>query len=195
VGGWNPSYLPEFDDPEEAAETAYAGDRYYAQDELVTRRNAEVVRETYGSGTPHRSCEALSARQDQPNTQVRDLSNEWWVPVHFPRSDYLMKVDTGARVNVISVADLSRLGYDMRDLVPSGICLVGFNRVVVQPRGQLQVKVRVNGSSFHTNFHVVDQCNSPLLCLRDAERARLVHIAAAYTPAAVAESKTAPGTY
>jgi hypothetical protein len=106
-----------------------------------------------------------------------------------------MKVDTGACVNVISVVDLSRLEFVMRDLVPSNICLVGFNRVVVQPRGQLQAKVRVNGNSFHTTFHVVHQCNSPLLCLQDAERAGLVRVALSYMPATVAESKTAPGTY
>jgi hypothetical protein len=42
---------------------------------------------------------------------------------------------------------------------------VGFNRAVVQPRGQLQASIHVNGNSFDTVFHVVDQCNSPLLCL------------------------------
>ncbi len=106
-----------------------------------------------------------------------------------------MKVDTGARVNVMSVADLSRLGLTMRDLTPSNICLVGFNRVIVQPRRQFRSKVRVNGNSFETVFHVVDKCKSPLLCLRDAERAGLVHVATSYTSAMIAESKTAPGPY
>ncbi len=54
------------------------------------------------------------------------------------------------------------------------------------------MKVRV---IFETVFHVVDKCNSPLLCLRDAERAGLVRVETSYTPATIVESKTAPGTY
>ncbi len=82
----------------------------------MTTGGSQVVRATYGLGTPHGQCEATTTSQE-----VHDWSNEWWFPVHFPRSDYLMKVDTGARVNVMSIADLSRLGFTMRDLTPSNM--------------------------------------------------------------------------
>ncbi len=65
----------------------------------------------------------------------------------------------------------------------------------MQPRGQFQAKVQVNGDSFTTTFHVVDKCNSPLLCMRDVERAELVRVAPSYVPATIAETETAPGMY
>jgi hypothetical protein len=89
----------------------------------------------------------------------------------------LLKVDTGARVNVLSVADLARLGYSICDLLPATVFLVGFNKAVVRLLGRLRVRIRVNKRSFETDFHVVKTCNSPLLCLRDADRAGLVRVA------------------
>jgi hypothetical protein len=74
------------------------------------------------------------------------------------------------------------------------VYLVGFNCVVVHPVGQLSVLVKVNGKTFETTFHVVELCNSPLLCLRDAKRAGLVCIAEPVV-AGVDEYKMAPGTY
>jgi hypothetical protein len=46
VGRWHPSYLPEFDQAEGAAETAYSGG-YYAQEELAMFDSSPVVRETH----------------------------------------------------------------------------------------------------------------------------------------------------
>ncbi len=177
--GWNPSYLPEFPQPDVAAEVAYADE--------VEATFPPQERLTYGLGSPHRQ-----AAIDDATVRTSCAHSDWWTPIHFPRCDYLIKVDTGARVNVISVADLSRLGYMLRDLVPSSVYLVGFNRAVVRPLGQLIVRVTVNNRSFDSCFHVVERCNSPLLCLRDAERAGLVCVS---QPVVVGESNTAPGTY
>lgn len=143
----------------------------------------EPFRGTYGRGDPHRQTAHTG---EAAVKQVRD-ANEWWVPIHFPGGDYLIKVDTGARVNVLSVADMSRLGYSYTDLKRSSVYLVGFNRAVVQPRGQLHARVRVNGAVFDTVFQVVEQCNSPLLCLRDAARAGLVTIGTSAQPEPVSE--------
>jgi hypothetical protein len=145
---------------------------------------------TYGLGFPHHQ-EVL---EEADTATVRDSNFDWWTPIHFPCCDYLIKVDMGARVNEISMADLSHLGYTLRDLSPSTVFLVGFNRAIVRPMGQLEVPVRVNGRSFYATFHVVERCNSPLLCLRDAERAGLVNISSPVV-ASVSESNTAPGTY
>ncbi len=70
------------------------------------------------------------------------------------------------------------------DLQPTSVFLVGFNKAVVCPLGRLSVSLRVNNRAFDTEFHVVERCNSPLLCLRDADRAGLVRVA---PPPAVAE--------
>jgi hypothetical protein len=181
---WPQNYTPEFQDPAEAAEEAYASyyGGFYAQDELSVH-DARVGL-TYGHGIPHRRQHQVF---EAAPAQVETNFNEWWTPVHFSRADYLFKVDTGARVNVMSVADLSRIGFDFCDLAPSSVLLMGFNKAIVKPRGRLETQIRVNGVAFRTIFQVVDQCNSPLLCLRDAARAGLVTIASAYQPAPVSE--------
>ncbi len=161
MDAWQPSYLPEFDYAESGAASAYDENAFVQQDELLV---ADPGRQTYGPGFPHR----------------RNMAT-------LKQGDYLIKVDTGARVNILSVADASRLGYDYRDFEKSPVFLVGFNRAIVQPRGQLRARVRVNGQAFETTFQIVEQCNSPLLCLRDAERAGLVSVARSHQPAPVSE--------
>jgi hypothetical protein len=74
------------------------------------------------------------------------------------------------------VADLSRLGYRLSDLRPTTVYLVGFNKAVVRPLGRLCVRIKVNNRVLDTEFHVVEHCNAPLLSLRYADRAGLVHM-------------------
>jgi hypothetical protein len=133
--GWQPSYLPEFGDAAGAAETAYAdyySPAYASQDELTVEPHGHLGL-TYGMGSPHRE----PVHEASTSNQVKFSLNEWWIPAVFPRAMHLLKVDTGAHVNVMSVADMSRVGYDFRDLRPSSVLLVGFNKSIVQPRGQL----------------------------------------------------------
>jgi hypothetical protein len=198
---WPPHYLPQFDYSEAAASAAYEGgysqDEVYATGDTVLSRLSQRVGLSYGYGSPQRQHVART-RPDPRRYDINEVSDdfsEWWVPVKFPQCDYLFKVDTGARVNVLSMADLSRLGYQIRDLTPSNLCLVGFNRVVVYPLGQLRVRICVNGVTFFTQFHVVERCNSPLLCLRDAARARLVNVASSYGPPAPVTEASTPGCY
>ncbi len=179
---WYPSYLPEF--PTAQGASAAYEEAFYAE----TNEVRDVVPEsapfwmTYGRGDPHRR--AAVAMDTNAMTTVSSSPDEWWVPIKFPAHDYLVKVDTGARVNVMAMSDLARLGYRSSDLSPTSVYLVGFNKSVVRPLGCLCVRVRVNQVSFETEFHVVERCNAPLLCLRDAAKAGLVTLA---PPAPVAE--------
>jgi hypothetical protein len=106
----------------------------------------------YGHGLPH--CRPHQVHE----ASVSSIPHEWWTPVHFPRADYLFKGDTGARVNVMSIADLSRLGFDFCDLTPSSILLMGFNRSIEQPCGQLETLIRVNGAGVLSDH--VPRCGS-----------------------------------
>ncbi len=175
--GWQPSHLPEFDAAEpQHEEGAYVP--WSAQDEVIPALALAQVNMgvglTYVYGSPNRRPSHRYAPVDEASTTVRKPNNKWWVTAVFPRTQYLLKVDTGAHVNVMSLADLSCLGYLQSDLQPSNLYLVGFNAAVVKPRGELPVKITVNGQTFETVFQVVDRCNSPLLSLKDAERAGLV---------------------
>jgi hypothetical protein len=180
---WQPSVLPEFPTPDESEATQYGG--WSHQDEVVpAERILQRVEYgaglTYGYGTPHRrhyeARRPLQARTEEAAPlPVRTHHKEWWVTSKFPRAEYFLKVDTGARVNIMSVADLSRVGYVLDDLRPSSMYLVGFNAAVVKPRGELPVQITVNGKTFDTVFQVVDRCNSPLLSLHDSEQAGLVN--------------------
>jgi hypothetical protein len=121
---WHPSHLPAFDTAEQSAEEAYQEETYYQQDKVIP----VPERSTYGAGFPHR-LPWMDVNNATVAT-VRNVSDEWWVPVHFPKADYLLKVDTGVRVNVILAADLSRLGYRVGDLLHTTVFLVGFNKAV-----------------------------------------------------------------
>ncbi len=197
---WPPHYIPQYNYGEGAAAEAY--DAVYEQDEVVPgdallHRLGQRVGLSYGYGTPHRQGPWHRGQRHVTYNvdEVSPCPSEWWIPVKFPRADYLCKVDTGARVSVLSYADISRLGYTLRDLSPSHICLVGFNKVIVRPLGVLSARVCVNGITFHTNFHVVERCNSPLLCLRDAARAHLINIAVSAPPPANIDDASTPGCY
>jgi hypothetical protein len=79
---WHPSYLPAFDTAEQTAEDAYQEEVYYQQDEVMP----VTARATYGAGFPHRS--PWMDVDNAAATTVRNVSDEWWVPVHFPKTDY-----------------------------------------------------------------------------------------------------------
>ncbi len=201
---WPPHYIPQYEPEHGAAAAAYDG--VYEQDEVVAgdsvlHRLGQRVGLSYGYGSPQRRRHpfmpphrARDTRTHEIN-EVSDPANEWWIPVKFPNNDYLFKVDTGARVNVMSFADLARLGYTLQDLVPSNICLVGFNKVIVRPLGVLRARIHVNGVTLLTNFHVVERCNSPLLCLRDAARSHLVNFAPSTGPPVNVDDASTPGCY
>ncbi len=112
----------------------------------------------------------------ETTTQVSESDQEWWVEVRTHSASMRFKADTGAKVNVCSVADLARLGFRPCDLQGSNVYLIGFNRAVVYPVGALVTVVEINGVRFSTVFHVVEQCNSPLLCCKDLVRAGLIKI-------------------
>ena len=156
------------------------------QDELTTVPHPSTVSDQdtlprdlprcFGTGSPHR------VSIDSTSAEVRNFRKEWWTQVTIGRAGYYMKVDTGARVNVISLADLSRLGYSLADLQPSRLWLVGFNTNIVHPLGALSAVLCVNGVSITTVFHVVEKCSNPLLCLTDAERLGLVQLDTSCAP-------------
>ncbi len=108
--------------------------------------------------------------------QVSSLPHEWWTRVQLPYGTLTFKVDTGAKGNVCSLRDLRKLGYDLRDLVPSNVVLISFTKRLVQPVGTLITKARVNGVTIPYVMHVVEQCNSPLLSLPSAVLANLVRV-------------------
>ncbi len=110
----------------------------------------------------------------ETDTQVS--AQEWWVDVRTRSATLRFKADTGAKVNVCSLADLAKLGFRPCDLQGSNVYLIGFNRAVVYPVGALITVVEVNGVRFSTVIHVVEQCNSPLLCCKDLVRAGLIKI-------------------
>jgi hypothetical protein len=121
----------------------------------------------YGYGTPHRQApqylpsygpgpsaaeEICLLEADFQTDHVSTVPSEWWTKVQLPRGTLTFKVDTGAKGNVCSVRDLHRLGYDLRDLVPSNVVLVSFTKRLVQPVGTLVTTARVNMSLFPSSF-------------------------------------------
>ncbi len=182
------SYQPEFpgfpSDQEQLSDYSGAGAAAYAPVDSVG----------YGYGSPQRAppqyLPSVQRQYDnvarselclleadlQPMLQVSSIPNEWWTNVIFPRSQLRFKVDTGAKGNVCSIRDLHKLGFTLRDLVPSNVVLVSFTKRLVQPVGTLITRASINGVEIPFVLHVVRECNSPLLSFAAAVQARLIDV-------------------
>jgi hypothetical protein len=84
------------------------------------------------------------------------------------------KVDTGARVNVLSKHHLHLLGYALSDLRCSNVILVSFNQALVCPLGCITLSVRIRGWNIPMRYHVVEECAKILISYRDAVWASLI---------------------
>jgi hypothetical protein len=84
------------------------------------------------------------------------------------------KIDTGARVNVMSEHHFRSLGLSAAMLRPSPVVLVSFNQSLIQPLGMFAYNFDLAGIKLRMIFHVVPRCNNVLVCFRDAVRAQLL---------------------
>ncbi len=144
----------------------------------------------YGPGFPHRSApQYLPTHTPAPSSSAAKIClleadidylvsnvSEWWTPVQSAKGQLHFKVDTGAKGNICSLRDLYRLGYTRHNLGHSNVYLLSFEKRVVQPLGTLLTRAKVNGVWIPFELHVVLQCNSPLLSLRDSVCVGLVQL-------------------
>jgi transposase InsO family protein len=115
---------------------------------------------------------------DETNTkEVRARCNhEVWVEqATINRHKYAVKIDTGARVNVMSRHHFLDLGFHLSQLKTSNVILVSFNQTLVRPLGCFQTDVNIRGSVIPMIFHVVPTCANVLISYRDAVRASLIN--------------------
>ncbi len=116
-----------------------------AQDKVIpadqsVRRMARGIGLTYGYGSPHRphapsrsSATPRYALLDEAFPMPVSAAREWRVLATFPHANYMFKMHvqyTGARVNLISVADISGHGYVLVESSPLRMVLVGFNLLI-----------------------------------------------------------------
>jgi transposase InsO family protein len=104
----------------------------------------------------------------------------WMESAMFGRKHAPVKIDTGARVNVMSRHHFLDLGFNMGQLGSSNVMLVSFNQTLVRPLGCFQTNVRIRGKEVPMIFHVVPTCANILVCYRDAVRATLLEPAPCY---------------
>lgn len=86
----------------------------------------------------------------------------------------LLKVDSGAKVNVLSVHHANVLGISKSTLRSTTIVLTSFQGDCVVPLGTVFLPVRLNGFELVVEFFVVPNCQSILLGFRDAVRFELI---------------------
>jgi hypothetical protein len=84
------------------------------------------------------------------------------------------KIDTGARVNVMSERHFHLLGLSPALLRPSPVMLVSFNQSLIQPLGMFASTFDLADIRMQMTFYVVPRCNNVLMCFRGAIHAQLL---------------------
>ncbi len=108
------------------------------------------------------------------NSSLMHSSDMWFEALRLGSRSVRAKIDTGARVNVMSLTQFRSLQLSPAILVPSPVILVSFNRTLTQPVGMFTKRFSIAGVSLNMTFHVVPECSNILVCFRDAIRARLL---------------------
>ncbi len=117
----------------------------------------------------------ISEVSTQHSVRASAIPDVWFENLAINSRVLRAKIDTGARVNVMSQAQFRAFGLPESVLSPSPVVLVSFDQAVIRPIGMFTRRVTVNGVSLPMTFHVVPQCGHILISYRDAVRARLLH--------------------
>jgi hypothetical protein len=94
-----------------------------------------------------------------------DAQREWFESVTFCTGDLLMKIDSGATIDVMPMASFKKLKLSMSIVTPTTTRLVSYSRNVIKPLGEFRMKVAIRGRSTDARFMLIDGDSSPLLGL------------------------------
>ena len=100
------------------------------------------------------------------------MSDRWTEPLIVNGSLLLMKLDTGAKVNLISQSDLTNLSVKPK-MLKQKAKLRAYNGTEISSIGMCRLLITMNGKNFNCLFAVVAQGQS-LLCDNDCERLGLI---------------------
>jgi hypothetical protein len=98
----------------------------------------------------------------------------WLEPIAINGRKAYVKIDTGAKVNVMSRQHFLELGLSPRILRESRVVLVSFSQQLVQPIGCFTEMVQINGRQVPMQFQVVPSCANVLISYQDSLRAALI---------------------
>jgi transposase InsO family protein len=107
-------------------------------------------------------------------TQKQRTGDVWFEPVVMNRRKAYVKIDTGAKVNVMSQRHFVELGFSPRILRESRVILVSFSQQLVRPLGTFTELVTINGRTIPMQFQVVPSCANVLVSYKDSVRASLI---------------------
>jgi hypothetical protein len=107
-------------------------------------------------------------------TNERNAQDVWVERAVMNNRRAQVKIDTGARVNVMSRHHFLELGYRLSSLKQSNVILVSFNQSLVRPLGCMYIETEIRGKRLPMLFQVVPTCANVLICYRDAVRASLI---------------------
>jgi transposase InsO family protein len=139
------------------------------------------------SGRQQQAFEPMNIDEVSTSTHSIDDTDVWFEKLSVGSRSIRAKIDTGARVNVMSLSHFRALGLRENILRPSNIVLVSFTRSLVNPIGSFTMRVKIGSESILATFHVVPSCANVLISFRDALRARLL-----FVPGQKSSSATGP---
>ena len=112
---------------------------------LATRANHHSTYQIVPKVTSHRvptdsvdvhfTLSSVNVNEVSRPFQTLGLINIWHESVYINKKRGRVKIDMGARVNVMSIKHLRALGFSKQDLRFSNIVLVAFNQALIRPLG------------------------------------------------------------
>ncbi len=159
-------------------------------------RPAQLVPKVATTRPPDFHLEPMQLDEVSKNINSSSNSSDmWFETLRLGTRSVRAKIDTGARVNVMSISHFRSLQLSPSILVPSPVTLVSFNRSLTQPVGMFQKRFSIAGVSLEMKFHVVSECSNILICFRDAIRARLISPRTVEVPSSASSSVDALSIY
>ena len=110
---------------------------------------------------------------EMEQTPVNTVEDKWTVPMHVNGTVLVLKLDTGAKANLISEADIRAMKIKPH-INPTKDQLKAYNGLPINTRGKCRLKLKVKGKQYNLMFTVVPEGHDSLLGDEACERLGLV---------------------
>lgn len=143
---------------------------HYAK-KCMTRAQTEKQRRIHGIdkgdemflGTIEMETELYQISDEVKKKELQNGVQQWTETLKVNNQKLIVKLDTGADCNVISVRDLDALKVDRSDIRKSGCSLVTYSGHKMSPLGQQRLECQYKDKLYTFEFQVIEQNTCAIL--------------------------------
>ncbi len=127
------------------------------------------------------SCDPVSTSTesdffvDSLNADSQTGEYEWTLPVEIEDSVVVLKLDTGANINILNYDDWRKVSRKGLKMQPSDVKLTAYLGEQVPISGQAVLNVVCKGQAYQSTFVITPERRQSILGVQDCERFNLVH--------------------